>query len=299
MMGVYNAPKSSVVRADRDNMGLSPLRIDTGGFRKLLASAFINYIQRPNSFDFASIPWEILEGNLIPEEVVDDPGIMNPDFGFSYDLTTPAEPRNFVPRALEFIRHKKAHGQVRLMDRANLESFRVAAMLQLSFLLDFVEGSSSKAQALQPRLDTLWDYVRVRHKNLINIGAPPQPRRIVSDNKVPWLDFIAYTLLWSAERATDGAVRYLSEDSVQQVQNLAVSLSDPFWKYLDSLVNNRRAISAIVQKVRANDFVVEASPGFWGLLPKSRKRSQLKPGDSCNVVVARRPRASGEEIMFA
>jgi hypothetical protein len=298
VMGVYNAPESSVVSADRTGIGPARPRTASAGFRKLLAADFVQYIQRSNSFDYASIPWEILEGTLIPEEVLDDTGIMNPDFGFSHDLIFPPELRNFVPRALEFIRHKKAHGQVPLSDRSDLEVFRVGAILQLSFLLDFVEGSSSKALPLQPSLDTLWNYLRVRHKNLIINNLPPQPRRLISDNKVPWLDFIAYTFLWTAERATDGAVRYLSEDTVKQVQNLAQSLSDPFWRDLDSMVNSRRVIAGTVQKVRAKDFVVAASPGFWGLLPKSRKTSQLKAGDPCTVIIARRSKASGEEIIF-
>jgi hypothetical protein len=300
VMGVYNVPPAAIVRADRVDAGIAAPGANGAELRKLLAGDFINYIQRPNHFDFASIPWEVLEGNLIPEEVLDDTRIMNPDFGFSPGLVIPLELRNFVPRALEIIRHKKAHGHVPLSDRFDLGVFRVSAMLQLAFLLDFLEGSESKAAPLQPDLDTFWNYIRVRHKNLVSMNKvkPPQPKNLISNKKVSWLDFIAYTCLWTAENSTDGIVRYLAEDTVDQVQRLCRSLSDPFWRDIDSIVRSRQAITGTVHQAADAGFVVQASDGFWGLLRKSGRASRLKVGDQCIVRIARRPRASGEEVTF-
>jgi hypothetical protein len=296
--GVFNAPASANVTGGMVNAGAVAPRIDGTELRKLLAGQFIHYIQRSNSFDFGSIPWELLEGNLIPEEVLDDPKITNPDFGLSARLISPPEFRNFVPRALEIIRHKKAHGQIRVSDQRDLKAIRLSAILQLHLLLDFIEGAQSTATVLQPAADTLWNYIRVRHKNFRRNIASPQPTRLTANNKVPWLDFIAYTFLWAAEQATDGFVRYVSVDTLNAIQRLAKSLLDPFWAHVDIFINTQQPLTGIVQNDLGTDYLVEVSEGFWGLLPKTPIRSQLKTRDQCTVVITNRPPISGGEIIF-
>src|SRR5262249_46563586 len=124
-----------------------------------------------------------------------------------------------------------------------------------------------------------WNYIRVRHKNFRRNTVSPQPTRLTADNKVPWLDFIAYTCLWAAEQATDGIVRYLSVDTLDAIQRLAKSLLDPFWTRVDSFVNTQQPLTGIVQQDLGTDYLVDVSDGFWGLLPKAGPRSRLKTGD--------------------
>lgn len=226
VLKVYNVPPSATVNSQsqwrREAAGNAPPRLDGQHLRVLLAKHLVSYIQSGRHFDFASIPWEILEGNLVPKKVLKDPNIFNPDFGMIPTMVKPPEMRNSVPRALEIIRHKKAHGNAPpAASDVEAEDYRIGAILQFSLLLDFIEGASVPARQISPTVDQLWRRIRSRYKHLWRVQNPPEPNRLTADVGVSWLDFMAYTALTYATNAVDNGVRFLTENTVLQVERLA------------------------------------------------------------------------------
>jgi hypothetical protein len=300
-MGVYNVPPAATVMStsgylDSEDAGVSTPRVDGDDLHILLARHFVSYLQGKNHLDFASIPWELLEGILTPEAVLNDPTIINPDFGLRHDLVSPLEERNYLPRALEIIRHKKTHGQIPSMNGE--DDFRIGAILQFAVLLDFIRGATSSATPVQPNIQSLWGYIRARHQNFLKLPKAPEPRRLTSDNKVPWLDFIAYTLLWTADRATGGNVRYLSTETATHIQRLAQTLVNGFWNEIDSLVANHQTITGTIQNETSTDFIINTSKGFWGLLSKAKSSASLTLGTTCMVKFAGNPNKRDGTIVF-
>lgn len=226
LLKVYNVPPSAAVNAQppwrRELAGQALPRLDGRNLRVLLAKHFVSYIQSGRHFDFASIPWEILEGNLVPKKVLKDPNIFNPDFGMQPNLVKPPELRNNVIRALEIVRHKKAHGNAPpVATDMEAEDYRFGAVLQFSMLLDFIEGASTPAKQLSPNVEQLWRRIRFRYKHLGRVEMPPEANRLTADVGVSWLDFMAYTALSYAGNAVDNGVRFLSVETVMQIERLA------------------------------------------------------------------------------
>ncbi|MCU1267547.1 MAG: Cold-shock DNA-binding domain protein [Acidobacteria bacterium] len=226
VLKVYNIPPSGHV-----NKSLLPRRVDSGrmlprldgrDLRVLLAKHFMDYIQGTRHFDFASIPWEILEGNLVPKKILRDPHITNPDFGLFPDLIIPRETRNLIARALEIIRHKKAHGNAPVaVTDAERDDYRIASLLQFSMLLDFVGGASVPEQSIQPTINQLWNRIQRRNKHFFGLLSPLEPNRLTTDARLTWLDFIAYTTLWYATKAVDNGIRFLDAATVRQIERMA------------------------------------------------------------------------------
>lgn len=226
LLKVYNVPPSAAVNAQppwqREAAGQAPPRLDGRNLRVLLAKHFVSYIQSGRHFDFASIPWEILEGNLVPKKVLKDPNIFNPDFGMQPNLVKPPELRNNVIRALEIIRHKKAHGNAPpVATEMEAEDYRFGAVLQFSMLLDFIEGASAPAKHLGPNVEQLWRRIRSRYKYLGRVERPPEANRLTADVGVSWLDFMAYTTLSYAAKTVENGVMFLSANTVMQIERLA------------------------------------------------------------------------------
>ena len=223
---VYNIPPSAQV-----NVALRPIRLASGrmlprldgrDLRALLANHFMDYIQGGRQFDFASIPWEILEGNLVPKKLLRDPNIVNPDFGIMPDLVTPRQNRNLIARALELVRHKKAHGTAPpAVTDSDREDYRLGAMLQFSLLLDFMGGASVAETPFQTTIDHLWRRIQRRNYHLSTVYYTLEPARLSPDVRVTWLDFVIYTVLWYATNAVDDGIRFLSADTVMQIERMA------------------------------------------------------------------------------
>jgi hypothetical protein len=297
MMAVYNEspgaftdPNNWCAESWRYDAGSSIPRITSVQLRALLARHYVHYIERGLYFDFASVPWEVLEGNLTPTEVLDNPFIENPNFGFD-----PEDRRNqYIADFIQVVRHKKAHGHGRSPQNDDeAEEHRLATILQFLFLLDFLEGRSEPEAPLEASLDEVWSYLGVRYKHLFREKRPLHPRKLTADADVKWLDFIAF----GSYRATDGARvssrRLLSKETSDAVCRLATLLLERFWGPIDEMMRSRRELAAVVADDDGYGFLLHVAGKFYAYLDRTQARSDLKLGEDCSVSIDNYDRVTG------
>ncbi|MDX6404501.1 MAG: hypothetical protein QOH70_1956 [Blastocatellia bacterium] len=232
-LSVYNASSAPSIKA-KNKGGYLRTRYDAGSaapklndeeLRVLLADYYKRYILSGNSFDFATVPWEMLEGNLIPDPILDDPYLRNPAF----DLSDTLDPRNYVARVNQNMRNKKAHGQVKPPHNSRVEAdFRLVAKLAFMFLLDFLQDSITPGRVnFDAELDAVENILKGRYPHLRPLIASGklEPVNLTSDVRVSWIEFAAFLMCFAARNATDGTNTFLSQPTVNAVQRLIQLLS--------------------------------------------------------------------------
>jgi hypothetical protein len=292
---VYNwsHPKGKLPegRRKRYPAGAGAPRITDPNLRMKLAGQYVSYLERASYFDFASVPWELLEGSLIPEAILNDPSGGNPDFGL------PVEPdkRNHVARFLEIVRHKKSHGHAAApRSDDELEQYRLATILQFLFLLDFLEDAAEPNAQLLPSLEQAWSYLRIRYKHLFQKKQVFDPRGLIDDESVGWLDFVAYASRWAADKAAEGDKRFLSARTVACVQRLSQRLLDSFWRPIEAADDAEDEMPGVVVDTLPGGFLVRVAGKFFARLPSNKARSSLGIRDACIVLIEGSQRGTGD-----
>jgi hypothetical protein len=232
---VYNASARTILKAKgkgsyertRHKAGPAAPKLNDEELRVLLAEYYQRYILSSNSFDFATVPWEMLEGNLIPDQILDDPDLHDPAF----DLSDTLDPRNYLARVAQNMRNKKAHGQLKPPHGPKAEAdFRLVARLAFMFLLDFLQNAITPGPVnFDAELDAVEDFLKSRYQHLSPLIGSRHllPFDLTSDVKISWIDFAAFIMCFAARNATDGRKTFLSQPTVNAVQRLVQLLSSP------------------------------------------------------------------------
>lgn len=289
---VYNSPAVSwPPEQQRLNGGPMAPKLTGRILRQTLASHYRYYIEEERYYDYASVPWETLEGSLVPDRFLDNPNNSNPQFSLATDL----DPRNHTADLLRHIRNKKTHGQARPpSDAEGQREHRFAALTAFMFFLDFLNGESSCPNVGVGRsLKELSVYLRLRYPHLRSgSNKPPRPQTLTADCRVSWLDFVAYTACYTAYAAisSDGAARFLSGQTAAYVQELAALLWRNCWsenrKRIPAGIGKAGGVPARVVARDAGHVYVEASDRlFFARLPPGKFCASVLIEDSVAVVI--------------
>ena len=221
---IFNKPKDYEPRGDRnyahEQVSQKPL-IQKETLRASLASHFVNYIQHQRYFDFASVPWELIEATLVPRNILH--GVYDPHFKIDPALHDDEYGPNYSSVVLENIRNKKTHGGGRPPKTAREEEdYRLAALLQLMILLDFIQGAQEAELASAPSAIDLWASFRQRHSDLK--GGPRKLHELQPEVNVSWFEFVVYAGLRAVDLAHENGRRYLSDLTTLAAQRLATNL---------------------------------------------------------------------------
>jgi hypothetical protein len=293
---VYNWPHSreSLQKGKRNRYlaGTEVPRINDDNLRMKLASQYVSYLERASYFDFASVPWELLEGSLIPERILNDPSGGDPGFSLDQEL----DKRNYLARFLEIVRHKKAHGHA-LSPRSDdeVEQYRLATILQFLFLLDFLGSASVESSSpLGPSLEQAWSYLRIRHKHLFQRKKIFDPRGLIDDESVGWLDFLVYASRWAADKAVEGDERFLSAQTAACVRRLLQRLLDTFWQPIEAAADIEDEMPGLVVDTLPGGMLVQVAGKFFARLPENKSRPSRRPLDPCIVIIVGSQRGTGD-----
>jgi hypothetical protein len=173
-------------------------RLSHDKLRGLLADCSQDYLMAQRYYDFSSLPWELLEGSLIPEAVLQDPTWGEANLRFPHD-----EGRGLLCRALQLCRHRKVHGFA-LPELAKPERARVSAqtwaLLEFLVLLDVVSGTKHNighqgSRYLYYDLSTLYKH---RYPELRKASTPLDPTRLIADGNLTWEEYVVFALVWAA-----------------------------------------------------------------------------------------------------
>jgi len=289
---IYNSPVTSwPPAAQRIFGGLQPPKLKGKRLQVTLADHYRHYIEDANYYDYASVPWEVIEGSLIPDKFLDNPFNSNPQFSLEPDLSA----RNYVAELLRHIRNKKTHGQARSPSGSSeFREYRLAALVAFMFFLDFLNNEAvTSDQGISKSLGELSAYLRMRYPHLRNRSNKPlKPSVLTADRRVSWLDFVAYTACYSAQAATspDRATRFLSEKTQCAVRELSSLLWKEFWAENRSripvgLKAGSRLAATVLAHDKRNIYVqVSGSPFYARLLAANACRSS-SVGDGIVVLV--------------
>jgi len=256
-----------------------------------LAEHYIQYILRANYLDFASISWEILEGNLTPQKILNDPDNFNPNFRMPYDF----DKRNYVARAVEFFRHRKAHGHAQPpRNEMEVEDYRLATILQFLLFVDLIEGVFIPILPVKPTVLQTWNYISIRHYHLFKETRSRVPNVLTTEAGVSWLDFVAYTAAWAVNNAINGNERFLSQHTVNVVERLNRFLIDKFWQPIEEARSKQVKLTGEVVVENNSNFLMCVADAFFAYLPRNNALSPLNLGDRCSLVVTQSNRDTGE-----
>ena len=271
---VYNSLVTSwPAEAQRTSGGQQPPKLKGKRLQVTLADHYRHYIEDANYYDYASVPWEIIEGSLIPDKFLDSPFNSNPQFSLEPGLS----PKNHVAELLRHIRNKKTHGQARTPSgAAEFGEYRLAALLAFMFFLDFLNDEAvAPGRGAGGCLVELSAYLRMRYPHLRNRSNKPlKPRFLTANRRVGWLDFVVYTACHSAQAATtpDGATGFLSEMTQDAVRELSALLWREFWvenrdKVPEGLKAGSRLAATIVAHDAKNVYVHASGSHFYARMP--------------------------------
>ncbi len=231
-IAVYNLLKGTVLQSKgkgfnkkmRYNAGRADPKTNDDELRALLGEYYRRYILGGNYFDFASVPWELLEGNLVPDKILDDPDIPDPGF----NLPDRLDARNYLARVPQNMRNKKAHGLVTPPRNSQEEAdFRTVTTLAFLLLLDFLQGTTtSGAVDLDGELGSVESIFRAKYPHLepLIISGYLSPVNLRSV-KITWLEFATFIMCFAVHKANDGTNTFLSGTTINAVKGLVQLLS--------------------------------------------------------------------------
>lgn len=202
--------------------------IDTCEIQKLLAECYQQYILRHGYFDFVTIPWEFIEGNLPEDSDVVD---------FSQLALFP---RNGGGVLLKNIRHKKAHGKKITRKNTMLPyQWRWMAILEFLVLLDFLSQAGSQDDEL-PQLTGL------------RLGCLPNMHAVLN-NLDKQKDFLRYSTLLALEiwKQAPQSFSDTTKNFLRTLSPVALSLSNPAGLGNSDLRNTKRIQGALVEVTQA------------------------------------------------
>jgi hypothetical protein len=256
-----------------------------------LAAHYQYYIEGANYYDYVSVPWEIIEGSLIPDKFLDSPFNSNPQFSLEPGLS----PRNHVAELLRHIRNKKTHGQARPPSgAAEAGEYHLAALLAFMFFLDFLnDEATALGRGAGKSLGELSAYLRMRYPHLRNRSNKPfKPRFLTADRRVGWLDFAVYTACHSALAATtpDGATSFLSERTQDAVRELSGLLWKEFWeenrsRAPEGLKAGSRLAATVVAHDARNVYVQVSNSHFYARMPVAHSCRSCSVDDGIIMLV--------------
>lgn len=289
---VYNSPVTSwPPEAQRTSGGQQPPKLKGKRLQVTLADHYRHYIEDANYYDYASVPWEIIEGSLIPDKFLDSPFNSNPQFSLEPGLSA----KNHVAELLRHIRNKKTHGQARPPSgAAEFAEYRFAALLAFMFFLDFLNDETVPPGRGAGR--SLWElsaYLRMRYPHLRNRSNKPlKPKFLTANRRVGWLDFVVYTACHSAQAATtpNGATSFLSEMTQDAVRELSGLLWRAFWvenrgRVPEGLKTGSRLAATVIAHDAKNVYVHASGSHFYARMPVAHSCRSWSVGDGIVVLV--------------
>jgi hypothetical protein len=196
----YNRPGGTIVQP----------RIEGDRLKKFFAYCYEHYLQGEAYYDFASAPFEFIEGvlpNLLTDPALDD--------AFRLDDTI----RNQPGFALKNMRHRKAHGYAgRPRYEKESEEWRMATILEFQIWLDFIRDeqltdNAASQLVLKSELEgwqnTTWSNMKSQYANslggLINRTDPPNIRDLTSIEGLPWRLYVTYAAVFALLNSYKGA----------------------------------------------------------------------------------------------
>jgi cold shock CspA family protein len=173
--------------------------LTTRALRPVLARHYIRYIAGAQYFDFTIIPWELLNGTLVPLRILERPWLTRTGFNLPEDL----DARNYVARAIGSLRNKKAHGYAHLPENEQeKEEHRLAAIIIFLLFLDFIEGISSTSGAGNA-VREMRNHLKFHYEHIDRQRKTLKPHQLEVDTTVAWLEVVVFTACFAAEKATD------------------------------------------------------------------------------------------------
>jgi len=200
--------------------------------RTTLTDHYVRYVVECRYFDYVTVPWELLEGALVPEHILNTPWIEDAAFELPQDL----DPRNYLARALHHLRNKKAHGFARPPSRKEKEERdRIASIIIFFLFLDFLEGRSSPRRE-NDTLREMRGYLRARYEHIDQDDEVLTPKKLRTDTKVQWLDTVAFIASFAKEKAVDsGNDRvFLSEKTITSIDRTVHYLTEKFSRIMSA-----------------------------------------------------------------
>ena len=196
--------------------------------KKVMAEWYVHYIQTGCYYDFASVPYEFIEGCLTPTHIASH--FTNPGFDVvtkGNSVSTDMGHRNQIARVLQNIRNRKVHGHVHPFERGKPTSeWRLSAILEFMLLLDYVEARKSSADksGVEQLYKNAWKLVWNAKKSL---GLKPRkPQGISSHDDIPWFLFVLYSSAFSIYRSQQGEEIYVARESYKVLKKI-VAFSKP------------------------------------------------------------------------
>lgn len=213
-------------------------RLQGNDLRKQLARFYVEYVLPQSYYDFASVPYEFIEGALTPTEAQ-----RLPTTGFKIldNDNSESRNRNKVARALQNLRNRKAHGHAkrpRPADATDTEWWRRGSLLVFILLLDYIESQSVKRPGVEEDLRRIFAeaWKRLRRKfgrdlgSLLHDRYPPRANELSSLPEIPWHYYLHYCIAVALRNScADNTVR-ASEAAIEALLrfgDLLARLPDP------------------------------------------------------------------------
>ncbi|MCI0562643.1 MAG: hypothetical protein MN733_29540, partial [Nitrososphaera sp.] len=245
------------LRIHRPNDAVNPAayRCDTKTWKEVLGYCYVHYILNDNFVDFFSVPWELLEGSLMPEDVLDTPHWTNADLRILWSEEediggqkhTRHNEREWLASPIQLIRHRKTHGFM-FSSKLKIQSWgiteRQCALLLFLVLIDFLRNVRMPTNVLQQR--RVWDNIStlLKHKyEELRINGNHHPNKLVSDNHLDDSEFVCLAIA----AAIPHGGWYLAEETAKALQRaLDKLLEDPpellqEGKFVNQYDNGKRA----------------------------------------------------------
>jgi len=185
-----------------------PLQIQDEDLRSTLKQLYENYLLRDSYFDFASVPYELLEGWLTPIDAQQRGG--NTGFDFVTGSVCEGGFRNAVARALQNIRNRKVHGKARWPESATeKDNWRIASLFTFMVFLDYVQGANVDMQwrELSKITNDIWNNLRTSYATALRQWAESynavRVQRLTAIQDFPWLPFVVYAVTQAARNSVD------------------------------------------------------------------------------------------------
>ncbi len=187
-----------------------------GELKKVLSEQYWEYIVKQQYYDFASVPFEFIEGALTPRNAQK---YGNTGFNLIDGDENDEQLRNRLGRSLQNIRNKKVHGHSKRPHESEHEheKWRLISILQFLVYLDYIERCKS---ALKEELHVSYFSWFLRKLNIYGQGSP---QALSASEKIPHVFYALY------------AIMYAAKTSIKQNK---IAISDPTFKAINKLAEH-------------------------------------------------------------
>ena len=191
---------------------------DPDVLRRLLAEHYERYIATPRYFDYVTTPLEVLEGALVPSDILEIPEITNAEFALPEDLDS----RNKVAGALRNLRNKKAHGFIFPSDGVEVkEKYRIVSIVIFMVFLDFIEGGSGSGNRVGA-VRVMRDYLNDKYTHINRSGSEIKPYHLTDDSVISLFEATIFTLSFTQEKAvkSGSGKSFLSNNAIRSIHKM-------------------------------------------------------------------------------